>query len=372
MQRVPITPKCRNSVDDRQHFEARGILRTATGQAVLDAVVDTTPSFLLIADSHGKILRESRYVAELTGGTPSEVAGLTVAQFNAMFQFNDPHGRRLEAKELSLVRALKGEQVRGFEGSLSSRGGERIPFVSNAAPIQTRDGEVIGAITSTTDLRRFKAIERDLRAAVAEKEMLYWELTHRVKNHLQMISGLIKLEARDAGSSAEMAERMSGHLKMLAGAYDRMTQAEVGGRVAAREFIQDVVRPYRTASVSVEVTAPEDLTLSPDAAGPFGMLVNEAVCNSYKHAFADRPGRIEVTLRPTAPDRLELAIADDGIGYPGATDRSSQGLKLMRLLAQQLGGEVEISGNIGGGCRVVVSLPASLAQTPHGGSLPGR
>jgi two-component sensor histidine kinase len=356
--------------------ELAALVGSATGRAVFDALLRTTPSMAVIAGAEGKVLRATRFTADLIGWGV-ELEGLTIAELIAMTKHSDPQGRLFELEEHPLSRALKGEQVIGLEGVFSGRDGSQIPYVCNAAPLRTADGEVMGAMEVFTDLRPFKALERDLRAAVvekeaaaAEKEMLYRELAHRVKNHLQIISGLVWLESRGAEPPVvEMAQRVAGHLTMLSGVYDRMTQAEVGGRIATRPFLEDVVTPYRTPSILVDVKAQENLTLPPDAAGPFGMLVNEAVCNSYKHAFPDhRPGHIEVTLHPSGPDRLELAITDDGAGWAGAADRPSHGLKLMRLLARQLGGEIEISDRGRGGCRVAVSLPISLAQTPQGGS----
>jgi two-component sensor histidine kinase len=88
------------------------------------------------------------------------------------------------------------------------------------------------------------------------------------------------------------------------------------------------------------------------------------VCNSYKHAFPQRRGRIAVALRQVAPDRIDLEIADDGVGYAPKPDASAHGVRLMRLLARQLGGELAISDRIGGGARVVARLPISLGVEP--------
>jgi two-component sensor histidine kinase len=155
---------------------------------------------------------------------------------------------------------------------------------------------------------------------------------------------------------------------MLAGVYDRMIQAEITGRVPALAFVEDVVSPYRTSSVVIDVTAPAHVTLPSSVAGPVGVLVNEAVANSCRHAFPARCGRIEVTLRRRAPDRLELTIADNGVGWTAPTDRPSPGLKLMRLLARQLGGEMRTCDRAGGGAQVVVDLPAQSEPQAAGGA----
>jgi PAS domain S-box-containing protein len=331
-----------------------------TGRAVLDAILGSMPSFAFIADCGGRILRASRFVSEVSGVEPAAFEGQPVAILRDILKTADRNERVLPPEELPITRALNGETVLGAECTVMDRSGARIPLTINAAPFRTADGKVIGAITSAADLRRAAALERDLRAAVAEKEMLYRELAHRVKNHFQLISGLVALETRETGDgAAELGGRMVGRLKMLSAVYDRMNQADAGGRICARPFLEDVVVAYRTPSISIEVSAPDGLSLDPDWAGPLGMLVNEAVNNSYKHAFPDGGGRIAVSLRPSAPDRLELAITDNGVGWAGPVREGSQGLQLMRLLARRMGGEMMTSKGAGPGASVVVDLPAS-------------
>jgi PAS domain S-box-containing protein len=343
--------------------ELDAFLSSGTGRAVLDALIGATPSMIFIADSDGRILRASRFASDLTGFPPEVFEGRPIADLRAILKTGDRDGRLLEGAALPVNRALRGEQVLGAECSIVDRFGERIPVVISAAPFRRADGQVIGAITSAADLSRAAALERELRGAIAEKEMLYRELAHRVKNHFQLITSLVALETRNTkDGAAELALRMIGRLKMLAAVYDRMSEADVGGRIGARAFLEDVVGPYRTASISVRVSAPQGLTLEPDEAGPLGMLVNEAVNNSYKHAFPGREGRIEVVLQPSSPGRLALTIADDGVGYAGSARPGSQGVQLMRLLASQLGGEMKSSNRAEGGAEVVVDLPALLAQ----------
>src|SRR5262249_23065609 len=145
----------------------------------------------------GKILRFSDYFAQLVGHPRKVWEGRTVADFLESIPIYGASGRPLAANERPLSRALRGETVIGFELLTETAGGERIPLIINAAPIRDARGDLIGAITSNTDMRTFKALERSLREALAQRESLYRELTHRVKNHLQIMSGLISMEARD-------------------------------------------------------------------------------------------------------------------------------------------------------------------------------
>jgi two-component sensor histidine kinase len=265
----------------------------------------------------------------------------------------DETGRSLPESECPLFKALRGEIVTTFELTAQSAAGERIPLVSSSAPIRNSHGKLIGAISSIADLRPYKALQSDLREA-------YRELTHRVKNHLQIMTALVAQEARDPAISArELAEHMTGQLQALAAVYKSMDRAEAGERVEARPFVEEVCRPYASDTVSVEAAiAPLDLTLASEQAGPIGMLVNEAVCNSRKHAFPADGGHIHVFLRRTKPGRLRLEVADDGVGWravdPG---EAHHGLDLMRLFAKQLHCELELSDRPQGGAMVAVELP---------------
>jgi PAS domain S-box-containing protein len=354
-----------------QSSELETILCSADGRTVANALLQTTPSIAVITN-RDKILRVSRHACELSGLSADQMEGLTISAFFALVEPRGADGRLLKPEQFPLARALQGDVVLGRQGFFRDSHGQRVPIVSNVAPFRGAGGEVIGAINSVTDLRAIHALEAELRAAVAEKEMLYRELAHRVKNHLQVAAGLVALEAGRAGPGAqETVERISGRLQMLAAIYDTSHQASSGGRIQARSFLEQVVQPYRSDTVQVAIAAPEGATLAPDHAGPLGMLVNEAVCNSYKHAFPQRRGRIAVALRQAAPDRIRLEIADDGVGFsPAAPGSASQGLRLLQLLARQLGGEVTISARPDAGATVVAEAPISLEVEPTAGAAP--
>jgi PAS domain S-box-containing protein len=344
--------------------DLEALLASNEPAAVLDAILGSAPSGMVVVRApDGKILRFSDYYARLLGRRRSDVEGRIIADVAEYFRLYVASGRPLPANELPLARALRGETVTGFEFMAETADGERIPFVINAAPIRDTRGDVIGAISSNTDMRTFKALERSLREALAQRETLYRELTHRVKNHLQIMTGLISMEARDpALTVAGLAELMKRRLSVLAAVYDSMTRAGAGARIAAGAFVEEVSRPYASEAVRVEAAVdPPDLTLDSEQAGPVGMLANEAMSNSYKHAFAGRGGRIWLSLRRLRPGRLRLEIADDGGGWrTGEAGRVSHGLDLMRLLAGQLHGELELGERPGGGVLVAVEISEAV------------
>jgi PAS domain S-box-containing protein len=350
---------------DDELSELEELLASSESAAVLDAILSNTPSFVVINRApDGKVLRFSERAAKFLGWPQSAFEGRSFSELVERLPAYDLSGLPLQSSERPTNRALRGEAVFGFEFLAEAASGERIPCLTNATPIRNARGKLIGAISSATDLRPYKALERSLRESLAQRETLYRELTHRVKNHLQLMSGMIGMEARDPKlSAAGLAELMQGRLQALAAVYDGMTLAgvETGARVGAQAFIDEVCRPYASEAVKVETAVdPAGLTLTSEQAGPVGMVVNEAVSNSYKHAFPDRSGHVWATLRRLAPDRLRLEIADDGIGFrPGQKSRESHGLELMKLLAGQLQGELELGDRFGGGALAAVEFAES-------------
>jgi PAS domain S-box-containing protein len=329
-------------------------------------ILEALPSFAIIADTAGVIMWMSRFASELSGWEPHEIEGLSIAEYLAIIQHADRNGVPLKAHELPLARALKGESITGWEGSFSRRNGERVAIVGNAAPLRGMEDEVLGAISSITDVRKLRSRERELRA-------LYDELGHRMKNHMQLMSSFIDLEGREAhGALARMVERLEARTSALAAMYNKMNQSEVGGSVLARAFIEQIIAPYRTPSIVIDAAIPEDLILSHEQAAPVGMLINEAVCNSYKHAFPNRDGHIAIIMRKNLSDQLEMEISDDGVGYHSALkDKGPHGLNLMRMHARQLGADIEFSNRPSGGARVFAAVtheaPAAAEFDPDGG-----
>jgi PAS domain S-box-containing protein len=349
-------------ISDTSELEA--LLSPKEAAAVLDSIFSFTPSGVIIASApDGKILRVSNFASRMLGHPRGDLEGKALDEVLMLIPGYDETGRRLATSERSLPIALQGATITGQEIWVDAADGERIPVMSSAAPIRNWRGEVIGAISSIADLRSHKALEQSLREAAVQHETLYRELAHRVKNHLQLMSALVSLEARDPKLSAKgLADLIKGRFQTLAAVYRGMDESEAADRIGARSFFEAVSRPYASDGVSVEAAVAPDLTLASDQAAPVGMLVNEAVGNSQKHAFHGRGGHIQVSLRRLEPGRLRLEVADDGTGWgPVDPTQPSHGLDMMRLFAKQLRSELELGDSPNGGVLVATEIPDAIA-----------
>jgi hypothetical protein len=193
-----------------------------------------------------------------------------------------------------------------------------------------------------------------------EKEVLFREIHHRVKNNLQVVQSLLKMQARTlpASDARNAIETTILRVRSMATVHERLYQMPNLADLPVAEFLRDIISGV-IASCSIESGRikchldADDIRLSLEKAVPFGLLANELLSNSLKHAFpGDNEGTISVSVRREG-NAVRMVIEDNGIGLPENFDAGSgatMGLKLAQSLAHQLGGTLQFSSS--GGCHV--------------------
>jgi PAS domain S-box-containing protein len=226
-----------------------------------------------------------------------------------------------------------------------------------------------GVAYDISETKRAEAAMRagaeQLKASLREKESLLKEIHHRVKNNLQVISSLLRLQAagvRDS-SALEMFHESQNRIRSIALIHEKLYQSPDLSRVEFASYVRDLLslllRSY-AARPRIELDmAVGNAALSIEQAVPLGLILNELISNCLKHAFpGGRAGRITVALEPADPSSLRLTVADDGVGFPAEVDfRKAQtlGMQLVRTLSEQIGGRLELRR--GAGAEVTVSFP---------------
>jgi PAS domain S-box-containing protein len=208
-------------------------------------------------------------------------------------------------------------------------------------------------VVSIFDMTAHKEAEDKIRASLQEKEVLLKEIHHRVKNNLQVISSLLNLQARhlpDPGARRIFAESQN-RVQAIALVHEKLYRSGDLSQIPFDEYIQTLVSNLchsldaaeRDISPRVEIGG---IRLAVDVAIPCGLIINELVTNSLKHAFPNRRGGcIQVLLRRDGSGRLELIVQDDGVGLPSGLDprqTPSLGLDLVFTFAEQLGATVDV------------------------------
>lgn len=193
------------------------------------------------------------------------------------------------------------------------------------------------ALIDVTDRERSQRDEVERR--VRDKDLLLKELQHRVKNNLQLITALIRLEARTVRpNESGVLARLAGRIESLALLYQTLASENAGGEVDLGSYLSQiasaVVRTHTLPGIELEmkvIYAPASINV----AMPVGLLVNEIMTNAFKYAFAGREGGT-VTLECRYEEgRFELVVADDGNGMPEGAEWPQRG-KLASLIMQTL------------------------------------
>lgn len=197
-----------------------------------------------------------------------------------------------------------------------------------------------------------RAEENALRASLKEKDLLLREIHHRVKNNLQVVSSLLRLQASTHEDPAlqralhEAQERIQAialiHQK-LKHAPD-YSQLDLPGYV--RTLAERLVRSYASvpALIDLQVRVAE-VDIGPDAPVPLGLILNELVANALQHAFPPGTGgSLDIEIAPDGDGWILVRVADSGVGLPEAVelDHGGLGFQLVQALTDQLGGALEL------------------------------
>lgn len=209
-------------------------------------------------------------------------------------------------------------------------------------------------------------IQKELAESLLEKETLLKEIHHRVKNNLQIVSSLLKLQAAKFEDPVARQHHIVSvnRINSMAKIHERLYRAPDLAQVDFQPYAQDLISQlFRTYGASgrrilAEIDIPS-LSLEIDYAIPAALILNELVTNSLHHAFPeDRSGTISVSMMHEN-DLCTLRVDDDGIGFPESEemfDADSLGMQLIKTLADQIEGTLEFSGSNGASVALTFSV----------------
>jgi two-component sensor histidine kinase len=185
------------------------------------------------------------------------------------------------------------------------------------------------------------------------------EIHHRIKNNLQVISGLLYLQARRTNDTKliEVLNESSNRVKSVALIHQRLQQSKDTVSVELSEYVRDLTTVLLHSSgrdaavIKLSLDLEKNVVIGIDAAVPCGLIVNELVSNSLKHAFPNgQGGEIKISLNTDDADFITLAVGDNGVGLPNGLDfrkSDSLGLQLVMSLISQLSGSIDVDTTVG-------------------------
>lgn len=213
------------------------------------------------------------------------------------------------------------------------------------------DGKPLWVVGTYMDISERKQREVQVQAALSEKETLLKEVYHRVKNNLQVVTSLFNLQLRSLpeGPVRSSFKEGANRVRAMSLVHEKLYQSANLSSIELGSYISDLCAQLGMAAAAdtrniAFATRMERIEVGLELAVPLGLLLNELISNSLKHAFPDgRSGEIQVTLRCTDAQCATLEIWDNGVGLAAtqAPDRpASLGLRLVQTLCRQLDAEL--------------------------------
>ena len=295
-------------------------------------------------------------------GLPGQA--VTPAEFLAILH---PGDRKRLRSAIRDALEVSGTGIIEVEFRTLSAGDERWIAAKGRAAFQDLEGapRAVRLIGTAIDISVHKQAEALVQRAMDHQEVLIREVSHRVKNSLQLVGSLLGLQARTAAPEVRRAI-LDAQMRIgtVAKVHDHLWRQSDVSIVDLAKFLRDLCDNLRSTAPANHslVCEAASILLPTDRAIPLGLLVNELVTNAFKYAYPDGGGEVRVKIA-TEDNRIRLEVSDQGIGLPKGFGSPGQGHKAgslgMRLIngfAAQLEARLEIS-SAQPGARFALEIP---------------
>ncbi len=342
-----------------------------TAAVAAEQIITKIRDLVILMDPTGKIVKINPRVQKLLGYRESDLKDR-----NWQYIIKNPHNRqKLESyfSDISYNNLSDDKSFKNLEIHLQAKNEKQIPINSFLSTINDKYG-AIGVVLVGQDMRQTIKLQHEvtekikaqmvaekkeekIKRSLKEKEILLREIHHRVKNNMQIISSLLNLQSgylKDKAASDALKE-CQGRIISMAMIHENLYQSETLTDINFKEYIESMVNSLlHTYNVDVNkfkiYIVTNDIVLNIDTAIPCGLIINELVTNSLKHAFPDgASGEITIQLEQNN-NEYYLMVADNGIGMPPELDINNSatlGLLLVNSLVGQLEGNLEVSTDEG-------------------------
>lgn len=349
-----------NHADDAEKVET--LLDTPNLAGALESeqfrrFLDQVPIAIAVSDMSG----EERIV--YANPEFERISGRTAAEFVDQPWTVFEHDGDADGKPVTLGVAIA--TVTDFIGTYRIERGDQPAAVVDAYSniIEDDGGTPAYRLAALVDVAVHHDTDRDaLHQQLRAKDTLLLEIQHRVKNNLQMITALMRIEARNAQGKMDTApfDRLAGRIEAVQILYGLLSDQ------GAEDVIDLGVYLSRVASAVLQAHAVEGIRLdlkvdvypvSVNVAMPTGLLVNELLTNALKHAFADRDGGTITLHSLTEADGCRIIVADDGVGLPDGVvwpQRGKLGSAIVQSLRENAKAELAIESQPNAGVRVTI------------------
>ncbi len=319
-------------------------------------IVETANEGISLIDNELKLTYVNKKIEDMIGYSSEEIIGKPMWDF--ISEESKPFVRSVLERGLGDFENPEFKYIRKDGSSLWAQ--------VNAKPIFNNEGKFMGIMTMLTDITKRKEAEETLKnIEIARKQ----EIHHRIKNNLQVISSLLDLQAEkfrgnkniENSQVLEAFRESQDRVISMALIHEELHKGKQIDTINISNYIEDLadhlLLTYRVGNTNIvlDTDIEKDIFFDMDTAVPLGIIVNELISNSLKHAFPNRNnGEIQIKLHrengecgieESRSTTFNLSVADNGVGIPEDSDIEdidSLGLQLVTTLVEQLDGELKL------------------------------
>lgn len=309
----------------------------------LESFFNNTSDAIIITDLELNILQVNKGFEKIYGWKTDEVVGKKLGTIPEQII---PETQKI----FNEVKA--GSIITDHETIRQKKDGSIFDVSSTISPIKDPSGNVVAFAGISRDITQRKKAEAEIKRSLKEKETLLREIHHRVKNNMQIISSLLRLQSTYIKNKddAEIFKESHNRIYSMSLIHEKLYQSRDFTNIDFKVYVRDLViglfHSYGTdeSRINPKISA-GNVPIGIDSAIPCGLIINELVTNSLKYAFPDgRKGEINICLGVEGEHEFELKISDNGVGIPESIDfekTDTLGLHLVKILAEnQLHGEI--------------------------------
>ena len=312
---------------------------------------DYAPDGYYLNDLQGNFIDGNRAAEEIISYKKEELIGKNLFELKILPPKQIPRAAKILAKN------VLGQSTGPDEFTLNRKDGSQVPIEIRTFPIKIKDQTLV--IGNARDITKRKKAEELINASLREKEILLKEIHHRVKNNMQVIVSMLKLQAGYIKDKEyqNIFDDIINRIHSMALIHFLLYKSDNFSNIYIQDYIRTLcdylVEIYevdlRKIVISYDIQVVE---LKLDIAIPCGLIINELVSNAMKHAFSDTgTGEIKITMHELKRSKIELIISDNGAGIPKGLNwrkTNSFGLQILSYMAEgQLQGKVKLNRTSG-------------------------
>jgi PAS domain S-box-containing protein len=352
------TLSCGEDITDREKAEKALMIEHAKAQTYLDIAA----VIFIAIDTEGNVTLINQKGCKVLGYKESEIIGKN--------WFNTFVPERLRSELISLSKKLltgKMDAIEYFENPVITKSGEERIIAWHNTILKDENGNKIGHLSSGEDITDRKEAELQIEKDLEEKVILLQEIHHRVKNNLQVIISLLNLQSQQITDKKmlKLFQESKNRIYSMALVHEKLYGSKDLSKIDFKDYVSSMLKGlfkvYEiTGKISLDIKI-KDVNLDIDTAISCGLILNELVSNALKHAFPDnREGKISITFKSLTDSSYDLIVQDNGIGLPAHLNfeqTETLGLRLVRILSQQIGGTVLVERSDGTTFRINFQTP---------------